>query len=145
MGCEIKTTNKEKEPIQNIKSTHQNKLAEFISVPIITNDDSLRQQLTAKDEEIARLKEEIAELKKAQPAGKIQQERISQPQRDLFTLLVMNCYGERQSRNDLFNAINADLRAKGIRTSEVKYSTFDKLIDNEIRINNKSPFPPKQK
>lgn len=102
-------------------------------------------EIVSQNEEIARLKEEIAELKKAQTAGKIQQERISQPQRDLFTLLVMNCYGERQSRNDLFNAINADLRAKGIRTSEVKYSTFDKLIDNEIRINNKSPFPPKQK
>lgn len=119
---------------------------EHNSSPKITEGKSEPlQQLTAKDEEIARLKEEIAELKKVQPAGKIQQERISQPQRDLFTLLVMNCYGERQSRNDLFNAINADLRAKGIRTSEVKYSTFDKLIDNEIRINNKSPFPPKQK
>ncbi|MGQ8820962.1 hypothetical protein [Bibersteinia trehalosi] len=114
-----------------------------------TADNSeLVQQLTAKDEEIARLKAEIDALKlqvQSTQGNEPTQGRTSQPQRDLLTLLVMNCYGERQSRNDLFNAINADLRAKGIRTSEIKYSTLDKLIDEEIRINNKSPFPPKQK
>lgn len=103
---------------------------------------------TAKDAEIARLKAEIEALKlqvQSAQGNEPIQGRTSQPQRDLMTLLVMNCYGERQSRNDLFNAINADLREKGIRTSEIKYSTLDKLIDEEIRINNKSPFPPKQK
>lgn len=121
-----------------------------VNINTQTADNSeLVQQITAKDEEIARLKAEIVALKQQTQSvtqgNEPTQGRISQPQRDLMTLLVMNCYDERQSRNDLFNAINADLREKGIRTSEIKYSTLDKLIDEEIRINNKSPFPPKQK
>lgn len=135
LGIALSTTIATNEKNPNIKST--------------INDNELATQLTAKDEEIARLKAEIIALKQqaqsATQGNEPTQGRISQPQRDLLTLLVMNCYGERQSRNDLFNAINADLRAKGIRTREIKYSTFDKLIDDEIRINNKSPFPPKQK
>lgn len=57
LGCEIKITNKAKEPAQNIKLSHQ---------PKQNHDElsSLVQQLTAKDEEILRLKEEIENLKK---------------------------------------------------------------------------------
>ncbi|MCQ9121930.1 hypothetical protein MUU45_001486 [Rodentibacter pneumotropicus] len=80
--------------------------------------------------------------------------RISRPQRDIFTLLTVNNYPNCQSRNDLFNRINADLRTKGITTKDIQYPTLNSLIDEEIRLEEeiepgkivkKSPFPPKQK
>ncbi|UXN36904.1 hypothetical protein N8E87_12255 [Avibacterium paragallinarum] len=74
-----------------------------------------------------------------------QDSRISQAKRDLFSLLVMKCYPDFQSRNSLFEAINADLKEKGIRQADIQYPTFDRLIDERLRINNNSPFPPKQK
>lgn len=102
--------------------------------------------------EITELKDEIDNLKKPETAQATQpptveekQNRISQPQRDIFTLLVMNNYQNCQSRNRLFEAINADMKVKGIRTSDIKYPTLDNLIDDNLKINNISPFPPKQK
>ncbi len=101
---------------------------------------------------IARLEAEVENLKKTETAQATQpptveekQNRISQPQRDIFTLLVMNNYQNCQSRNRLFEAINADMKVKGIRTSDIKYPTLDNLIDDNLKINNISPFPPKQK
>lgn len=101
---------------------------------------------------IARLEAEVENLKKPEtaqathpPTVEEKQNRISQPQRDIFTLLVMNNYQNCQSRNRLFEAINADMRTKGIRTSDIKYPTLDNLIDDNLKINNISPFPPKQK
>ncbi|MDO9950181.1 hypothetical protein Q7404_06920 [Glaesserella parasuis] len=100
---------------------------------------------------IAELEQQLEELKQklAQatqpPTEEEKQNRISQPQRDIFTLLVMNNYQNYQSRNALFEAINADMKAKGIRASDIKYPTLDNLIDDNLRINKISPFPPKQK
>lgn len=102
--------------------------------------------------EITELKAEIENLKKPETAQATQppteeekQNRISQPQRDIFTLLVMNNYQNCQSRNRLFEVINSDMKVKGIRTNDIKYPTLDNLIDDNLKINNISPFPPKQK
>lgn len=72
-------------------------------------------------------------------------QRISQPQRDIFSLLVIKCYPNVPSRNRLFEAINADMKEKGIRASDIKYPTLDNLIDENLRINNNSPFPQKNR
>ncbi|WGE91810.1 hypothetical protein [Actinobacillus genomosp. 1] len=71
--------------------------------------------------------------------------RISSPQRAIFSLLVMKCYPNHSTRNELFNAINVELKSNGITTKDLKYPTLDRLIDEDLRINNLSPFPPKIK
>ncbi|EMY45355.1 bZIP transcription factor [Glaesserella parasuis] len=111
----------------------------------------LNQTTLTQKQHIAELEQQLEELKQklAQatqpPTVEEKQNRISQPQRDIFTLLVMNNYQNYQSRNALFEAINADMKAKGIRASDIKYPTLDNLIDDNLRINKISPFPPKQK
>ncbi|OBX07115.1 hypothetical protein [Gallibacterium genomosp. 3] len=71
--------------------------------------------------------------------------RISQAQRDIFALLVTKNYSDLQTRNKLFMAINLDMKENGIRVNEINYSTFNNLIDEDLKVNGKSPFPPKQK
>ncbi|MFZ7256997.1 hypothetical protein [Avibacterium avium] len=105
----------------------------------IENKDSYIKELEARIEQLQQNKNPLNQTIANQDS------RISQPQRDLFSLLVMNCYPNYQSRNALFEALNADLREKGIRQADIQYPTFDRLIDEKLRINNKSPFPPKQK
>lgn len=96
------------------------------------------------EQQLEELKQKLAQVTQP-PIAEEKQNRISQPQRDIFTLLVMNNYQNYQSRNALFEAINADMKAKGIRASDIKYPTLDNLIDDNLRINKTSPFPPKQK
>lgn len=106
---------------------------------VIKNKDNYIEELEARIEQLQQNKNQLNQTIANQDS------RISQAQRDLFSLLVMNCYPDFQSRNALFEAINADLRRKGIRQADIQYPTFDRLIDERLRINNKSPFPPKQK
>lgn len=108
--------------------------------------------IQAKDEQIAELEKQLEQAKRAESAVKSddvltqpKQGRISQPQRDLFSLLVLKNYKNYQSRNALFDAINADMKEHGIRTNDIKYPTLDNLIDNNLRINGLSIFPSKQK
>lgn len=108
----------------------------------------MQQQIAELQARIAELEAENQNLKKTelQPTTENKTQRISQPQRDIFTLLTVKNYPDYQSRNRLFEAINADLRANGITTKDIKYSTLDKLIDENIRTGSpiRSPFPPKQ-
>lgn len=126
----------------------------------------LKQQLTEEQannaDEIAELKsiiqqqaDTIAQLEESLKNAELQsiatedkQRRTSQPQKAIFTLLTLKNYPNCQSRNELFNLINADLKANGIITSDIRYPTLDRLIDEDIRLGEgikKSPFPPKQK
>ncbi|THA12707.1 hypothetical protein [Rodentibacter pneumotropicus] len=115
----------------------------------LTEKDSIIEELQAKITELEnQLQAQQSEVdsKEVLPVeSKLQ--RISRPQRDIFTLLTVNNYPTCQSRNDLFSRINADLQAKGITTKDIQYSTLDNLIDEDIRLGmpKKSPFPPKQK
>ncbi|MCX2961886.1 hypothetical protein [Rodentibacter caecimuris] len=138
--------------IKKIKALEQESLLQ-------TETENLSKPDLKKDCVIEELQTKITELKnqlQAQQSAVNSQEvlsvenkarRISRPQRDIFTLLTVNNYPDCQSRNDLFNRINADLQAKGITTKDIQYSTLDNLIDEDIRIGSpkKSPFPPKQK
>lgn len=115
-------------------------------------DEQIQREWQEKADRIAELEQQLEELKQKleqskqlPPMEEVKQNRISQPQRDIFTLLVMNNYQNYQSRNSLFEAINAEMKAKGIRASDIKYPTLDNLIDDNLRINKISPFPPKQK
>ncbi|HHT7684665.1 hypothetical protein ABWE97_00110 [Pasteurella multocida] len=106
----------------------------------------LQKQHTELQAQVAELKKENQSLKQAQENNNKAQ-RISQPQKDIFTLLTVKNYPNCQSRNELFLTINADLRANRITTKDIQYSTLDRLIDENIRTGTlmKSPFPPKQK
>ncbi|MCI7718054.1 MAG: SlyX protein [[Pasteurella] aerogenes] len=88
------------------------------------------------------LKEKNEELSKYyQDTGT--KERISSQQKQLFALLVKKCYSGMDSRNKLFEVINADLKEQGIRNTEIKADTFYKLIDESADFT-KSIFPPKK-
>ena len=104
-----------------------------------------KQHIAELEQQLEELKQKLEQSKQLPPMEEVKQNRISQPQRDIFTLLVMNNYQNYQSRNSLFEAINAEMKAKGIRASDIKYPTLDNLIDDNLRINKISPFPPKQK
>ena len=78
--------------------------------------------------------------------------RISKIQRDIFTLLILKNYQGMESRNALFDVINADLKEQGINNKGASYQTFDNLIDETIRLTkigldgkqiSHSPFPSK--
>lgn len=113
-----------------------------------------------------RLKAENAELKaqlqdNAQRQSAVDSEsvlengkatRISKIQRDIFTLLILKNYQGMESRNALFDVINADLKEQGINNKGASYQTFDNLIDENIRLTkigldgkqiSHSPFPSK--
>ncbi|WP_025289922.1 hypothetical protein [Bibersteinia trehalosi] len=101
-----------------------------------TADNSeLVQQLTAKDEEIARLKAEIEILQQEQaqsiqlsPVEEEPQGRISKAQRSLFSLLLNKLYpdGKIPNVNSVKDAINEELNKIGL--SEVSYNTIAGLM-----------------
>lgn len=88
--------------------------------------------------EITELKAEIENLKKPETAQATQppteeekQNRISQPQRALFSLLLSKMYpnGDIPNTNALKEGINAELEKIGYR--EISYNTIDKLLNNK--------------
>lgn len=157
-----------RKPSEDAEGNNQAIELENLSKPVIDSTELLEEkaknaQLQA---EIERLKAENAELKaqlqdnaQRQSAvdfepvlGNAKATRISQPQRDIFSLLVAKNYQGQPSRNSLFDAINADLEATGISNKSVSYQTFDNLIDEALRLTKTSldgnqiqysPFPSK--
>ena len=116
----------------------------FDSIQILHSDIEKIIGLQEKDE-IAQLKAELAEkqniidsFNSAEVKG-----RISSPQKQLFALLVKKCYPKLDSRNKLFDVINADLKESGIRNTNIAADTFYKLIDESNDII-KAIFPPKK-
>nr|DAO06371.1 MAG TPA: hypothetical protein [Caudoviricetes sp.] len=95
--------------------------------------------------EIEKLKKEIEEKQKIIDSLSLtnQSGRISSPQKQLFALLVKKCYPKLDSRNKLFDVINADLKESGIRNTNIAADTFYKLIDESNDII-KAIFPPKK-
>lgn len=122
-------------------------------------------QLQAENERLkAELKaqqDRMAELEQKLQQGAVDSEpvlengkatRISKIQRDIFTLLILKNYQGMESRNALFDVINADLKEQGINNKGASYQTFDNLIDENIRLTkigldgkqiSHSPFPSK--
>ena len=96
-------------------------------------------------EEIKKLKSELEEKQKIIDSLSLtnQSGRISSPQKQLFALLVKKCYPKLDSRNKLFDVINADLKESGIRNTNIAADTFYKLIDESNDII-KAIFPPKK-
>lgn len=159
----------EDEEIQTLKTYFfdKNELMQFLGFHSAkyNQDEQQKDKITAHQnkgitnnnnpDEIARLNaiieqqaETIAQLeeKLSNPDATTEKEnRTSQPQRDIFSLLVIKCYPDVPSRNRLFESINADMKEQGIRASDIKYPTLDNLIDENLRINNNSPFPQKNR
>ncbi|WP_212746095.1 SlyX protein [Mannheimia varigena] len=99
-----------------------------------------------KQDEVQKLKNQIKE--KNEEISKFYQdtgtkERISVQQKQLFALLVKKCYSNLDSRNKVFEVINADLKEAGIRNTAIKADTFYKLIDESADFT-KVIFPPKK-
>lgn len=97
------------------------------------------------EQEIKNLKLELEEKQKIIDSLSLtsQNGRISSPQKQLFALLVKKCYPNLDSRNKLFDVINADLKALKIRNNDISADTFYKLIDESNDII-KAIFPPKK-
>ena len=94
---------------------------------------------------IEKLTKEIEEKQKTIDSFSLtsQNGRISSPQKQLFALLVKKCYPKLDSRNKLFDVINADLKDSEIRNTDISADTFYKLIDESNDII-KAIFPPKK-
>jgi hypothetical protein len=94
---------------------------------------------------IEKLTKEIEEKQKTIDSLSLtsQNGRISSPQKQLFALLVKKCYPKLDSRNKLFDVINADLKESGIRNTNIAADTFYRLIDESNDII-KAIFPPKK-
>lgn len=97
----------------------------------------LAQQLNQANATITELQARIAELEnqkqvEIQTIAEPKQIRIQRHHKALFALLVKKNYNGFDTRNSLFNAINADLKSNGIIGNEVKFDTYNKLIDDEL-------------
>ena len=117
-------------------------------------NERLKAELKAQQDRIAELEQKLQQsATDSEPVlgnGKVT--RISKIQRDIFTLLVLKNYQGMESRNALFDVINADLKEQGINNKGASYQTFDNLIDENIRLTkisldgkqiSHSPFPSK--
>lgn len=117
-------------------------------------NERLKAELKAQQDRIAELEQKLQQSAvDSEPVlgnGKVT--RISKIQRDIFTLLVLKNYQGMESRNALFDVINADLKEQGINNKGASYQTFDNLIDENIRLTkisldgkqiSHSPFPSK--
>lgn len=112
-------------------------------INLIPSDKSLK--CNDLEQEIKKLKSELEEKQKIIDSLSLtnQSGRISSPQKQLFALLVKKCYPKLDSRNKLFDVINADLKESGIRNTNIAVDTFYKLIDESNDII-KAIFPPKK-
>jgi len=112
-------------------------------INLIPSDKSLK--CNDLEQEIKKLKSELEEKQKIIDSLSLtnQSGRISSPQKQLFALLVKKCYPKLDSRNKLFDVINADLKESGIRNTNIAADTFYKLIDESNDII-KAIFPPKK-
>lgn len=111
--------------------------------------ETLAQQLKQADSTITKLKARIAELESQKQVetpiiAEPKQVRIQRHHKALFALLVNNNYKGFDTRNSLFNAINADLKLNGIIGNEVKFDTYKKLIDDDL-FKQLEIFPNKQR
>ena len=117
-------------------------------------NERLKAELKAQQDRMAELEQKLQQgAGDSEPVlekGKVT--RISKIQRDIFTLLILKNYQGMESRNALFDVINADLKEQGINNKGASYQTFDNLIDENIRLTkigldgkqiSHSPFPSK--
>ncbi|WP_324700074.1 hypothetical protein VA608_05055 [Pasteurella multocida] len=111
----------------------------------ITSEIQDKDEISLLKEEIKQLRAKLEEKQNTidSPDAIEAKGRISLPQKQLFALLVKKCYSGMDSRNKLFEVINADLKEQGIRNTEIKADTFYKLIDESVDFT-KSIFPPKK-
>lgn len=122
-------------PYKKIMFRYNEKLAiEAENTGIIT---VLEQQLDQANATIKELQARITELEnqkqvETQKIAEPKQARIQRHHRALFALLVNKNYKGFDTRNSLFNAINADLKLNGITSDETKFDTYNKLIDNDL-------------
>ena len=151
---EINNTHNESAEINKLNA----RITELENTHIDTEKDSIIAQLQLEN---AELQTRISELEnKVQQSavdsksvlGNAKATRISKIQRDIFTLLVLKNYQGLESRNALFDVINAALKEEGINNKGASYQTFDNLIDENIRLTkigldgkqtSHSPFPSK--
>ncbi|WP_314722478.1 hypothetical protein [Haemophilus pittmaniae] len=115
-------------------------------------NERLKAELKAQQDRMAELEQKLQQSAvDSEPVlGSAKATRISKIQRDIFTLLVLKNYQGLESRNALFDVINAELREQGINNKGASYQTFDNLIDENIRLTktgldgkqaSHSPFP----
>ena len=117
-------------------------------------NERLKAELKAQQDRMAEIEQKLQQgAVDSEPVlekGKVT--RISKIQRDIFTLLILKNYQGMESRNALFDVINADLKEQGINNKGASYQTFDNLIDENIRLTkigldgkqiSHSPFPSK--
>ena len=155
ISCEnesIKFDNKEfyfrRDEIENMigaKIPQIENLSDVENVDLIPLQKEKAESVPELNQEIERLKSELEEKQKIIDSLSLtnQSGRISSPQKQLFALLVKKCYPKLDSRNKLFDVINADLKDSEIRNTDISADTFYKLIDESNDII-KAIFPPKK-
>lgn len=115
-----------------VKNTDINKSPTGLAERIVYEN-----RLAAKSQQIDELQARITELEnqkqvETQKIAEPKQVRIQKHHRALFALLVKKNYKGFDTRNSLFNAINADLKLNGITSDETKFDTYNKLIDDKL-------------
>lgn len=132
----------EDEEIRTLKTYFfdKNELMQFLGLhqAKYNQDKQQENKITEhQNQRIAELEQQLEELKQklAQatqpPTEEEKQNRISYPQRALFSLLLSKMYpnGDIPNTNALKEGINAELEKIGYR--EISYNTIDKLLNNK--------------
>ncbi|MDG2914731.1 hypothetical protein P7M47_01880 [Bisgaard Taxon 10/6] len=145
LNMEFLFIREEIEKIIGAKIPYIENLSDIENSDLIPLQKEKSESVSELNQEIEKLKSELEEKQKIIDSLSLtnQSGRISSPQKQLFALLVKKCYPKLDSRNKLFDVINADLKESGIRNTNIAADTFYKLID-ESSDTIKAIFPPKK-